>query len=119
MTRAERLADQEARAQARLEEQRARLAQAKRARQQEDKRVRLQRYVLVGQMADDAGLLALSDADLAVLFQALTPLLTMPDPGAVLTSLLCDNEGPALVSVEGMADLRSCGPCGASGTTVQ
>jgi hypothetical protein len=77
-------------------------------------------------MAETAGLLTLTDTDLAALFAALAPLLQVPQPGAVLASLLCETEWPALVSGEGVAVSgcanllrRSCGPCGASLDTAQ
>jgi hypothetical protein len=50
------------------------------------------RHQSVGRMADEAGLLALDDADLYTVFAALTPLLTVPNPGAVLAGLLAEGE---------------------------
>jgi hypothetical protein len=118
MTRTERLAKQEANAIKRLAEARAtkkkRRAERRAAEQHELKK---RRYI-VGQLVETANLFALSNADLERLFALLTPLADVPDPVAVLEALLCDAPRPALVSVDGYADLRSCGPYGASGTTV-
>jgi hypothetical protein len=118
MTRTERLAQQEANAIKRLAEARAmkkkRHAERRAAEQQERKK----RRYLVGQLVETAHLFALSNADLERLFALLAPLAEVPDPVAVLASLLCDAPRPVLVSVEGCADLRSCGPCGARADTV-
>jgi len=120
MTRAERLADQEARAKARLDLERQRHAKVQQQRRAEEMRERAKRYTRVGKMLDDAGFLALSDADLGALVQLLAPLTQVPNPVAVLASLLCDSEGLVLCGVDGMAEAHaSCGPCGASLNTVQ
>ena len=119
MTRAERLAQQGARAKEKLRADRKKLTQATRRRRGEEKRRRTQQQYVVGQLADEAGLLTLDTTTLAGLFRLLGPLTQVPDPVAVLEALLCDTEGAALVSEDGCADLRSCGPCGASGNTVQ
>jgi hypothetical protein len=119
MTRVERLAQQEARAKEKLREDRQKHAQVQSKRREEEKRQRTKRYFLAGKMADAAGLLTLSDTDLAGLFRLLGPLTQGPDLVAVLESLLCDAPRPALVLVDGCADLRSCGPSGASVDTVQ
>jgi hypothetical protein len=117
MTRAERLAQQEARAKEKVREDRKKLVQATSKRRGEEKRRRTKQQYLVGKLADDAGLLVLDACTLAEVFRLLGPLTQVPDPVAVLESLLCDTLGPALVSEDGYADLRSCGPCGASGDT--
>jgi hypothetical protein len=119
MTRAERLAQQEARAKEKVRADRQKLAQAARKRRGEEQRLRTKQQYRVGKLADDAGLLGLEATTLAALFRLLGPLTQVPDPVAVLEALLCDTEGAALVSEDGCADLRSCGPCGASGHTVQ
>jgi hypothetical protein len=118
MTRAEHLAEQEARAKEKLRKDRKKLVQATQKRRGEEKRLRTKQQCLVGKLADDAGLLVLDARTLAEVFRLLGPLTQVPDPVAVLESLLCDTLGPVLVSVEGCADLRSCGPCGASVDTV-
>jgi hypothetical protein len=90
MTRAERLAQTEARAQAKLDADHKRLAQVQAQRREEERKARNKRRFAVGAMADDAGLLALSDVDLVGLFALLTPLTQMPNLVAVLESLLCN-----------------------------
>jgi hypothetical protein len=96
MTRAERLAHQEARAKAKLEHDRLQYAEAQRQRREEDKRLCTKRQLLVGQWAEEAGLLALSDADLRALFTALRPLLALTNPGAILADLLSTVEAGAV-----------------------
>jgi hypothetical protein len=118
MTRTERLAKQEALAREQLERQRTRLAKVQAKLRAEEQKERTQRYVAVGKMVEDAGLLALSGTDLAALFAVLKTLCDAQNPGAVLEALLYNAPRPTLVPVEGCADLRSCGPCGASGTSV-
>jgi hypothetical protein len=120
MTRAERLAEQEARAKARLDKQRKLHAAAQARRREEEQRQRTKRYQLLGQLLDDAGLLTLSDTDLAGLFRILAPLVHVPDPVAVLASLVGETEGPTLAVVNGMAEATPrVAPIGASGDTVQ
>jgi hypothetical protein len=119
MTRAERLAQQEARAKEKLRKDRKKLVQATHKRRGEEKRLRTKQQYLVGKLADDAGLLVLEASMLAGLFAQLTPLVTTPDPVATLAALMRAAAGSPGRSVEGCADLRSCGPCGASGDTVQ
>ena len=101
MTRAERLAQQEARAKAKLEYERLKYAEAQRQRREEDKRLLTKRYHLIGQWADEAGLLALSDADLRALFALLTPLLATPNPVAVLAGLFAEPEAVEGVELVG------------------
>ena len=103
MTRADRLAQAEAHARELLDVQRRKLAQVQAAQRAEERKARGRRYLQVGKMADDTGLLVLDDTTLSQLFVALTPLTRVPDPVAVLTSLLCDARSPALESVEGSA----------------
>lgn len=97
MTRAERLAEQEARAKTRLEAERKKYAEAQQKRRAEDMRKRAQRYTTVGKLLDDAGLLSLSDADLAALVQLLTSMMETPNPVAVLAGLLRAPDTEAVV----------------------
>src|SRR2546430_15119065 len=103
MTRAERAARAEARLRARKERIAKEIAQVQTVQRGEDRKVRDKRRYLVGKMVDDAGLFAWTDADLTAVFQALTSLLTVSQPGAVLASFLQDVCGPPGMSVEGMA----------------
>ena len=105
MTRAERLAEQEAKAKAKRDNDHATYRAKRSARLAEEKHQRRKRHSRVGRLADDAGLLALSDADLAGLFAAFAPLTHVPHPVAVMASLLADGVCPALGSVDGRADL--------------
>ncbi len=90
MTRAERLRRSEALAREQLERQRQRLAKVQARQREEERRAMTKRRLLVGQLAQDAGLFALSDADLAGLFAAMAPLVETPDPVALLAGLLSD-----------------------------
>jgi hypothetical protein len=119
MTRAERLAEQEARAQTSLVKRRKALTKVRAKIRAEEQKVVTQRHIAVGKMVDDAGLLVLNDTDLAGIFAVLKPLCEVPNPVAVLEALLRDAGNLPAVPVDGCADLRSCGPCGASGDTVQ
>jgi hypothetical protein len=120
MTRLERLAQQEARAKTKLEKERQRHAEVQRLRQEEDRRQRAKRYQLIGQMLDSAGLLALSDADLAALVRLLAPLAQVPNPVVVLESLLGESERLARGGVDGCAQAApGVAPGGASLDTVQ
>ena len=103
MTRAERLDRAAARAKAQLEAQRKALAQIQAAQYAEEKKARTKRRLVVGELADQAGLFALSDTVLAGLFAALSRLVEVPDPVAVLEGLLSDAEGQPGTSVDGMA----------------
>jgi hypothetical protein len=93
MTRAERLAQTEARAQARLEAQKRQLAQVHARRHAEDQKALRKRRLLVGRLVEASGLFVLDDTTLAALFVALAPLLRTPHPVAVLEGLLCDVVG--------------------------
>jgi hypothetical protein len=108
MTRVERLAQQEARAKEKLREDRQKHAQVQSKRREEEKRQRTKRYFLVGKMADDAGLLGLSNADLTGLFAVLARLVDTPNPVATLESLLCDVDGSPGTSVDGCATAAQC-----------
>jgi hypothetical protein len=120
MNRTERLREQEVRAKEKLSKRRKTLADIRKARRAEEKRLNRQRYWVVGALADTAGLLALSNADLAVLFAALKPLVSVPNPGAVLEALLSDTETLAYLSGNGCAQTPSgVAPTGAIVDTVQ
>jgi hypothetical protein len=107
MTRAERLAQQEARAKAKLEQERQKYAEAQRQRREEDKRLLTKRYYLVGQWADEAGLLALSDTDLRALFALLTRLLATPNPVGVLEALVTEPEVVDGAALGGLASFST------------
>ena len=94
MTRAERLAQTEARARAKLEAQRTRLAQVQAAQREVERKALTKRRLLVGKLVDEAGLFALDDAMLVGLFARLTPLVEAPDPVTLLESLLSDSASP-------------------------
>ena len=101
MTRAERLAQTEARARAKLDAQRTRLAQVQAAQRDEERKALTKRRLLVGKLVDEAGLFSLDDATLAGLFARLTSLVEAPDPVAVLDALLSNGVSPACASVPG------------------
>jgi hypothetical protein len=88
ITRAERVAQ----AEARLRDPKATLAKglarAQAVQRSEEKKARDKRRYLVGQMADEAGLFAWSDADLHAVLTSLATLRDVPHPGAVLAGLL-------------------------------
>jgi len=104
MTRAERLAQTEARARAKLDADRTRLAQVQAQQRDAERQARHKRRVLVGKLAEDAGLFALEDATLAAVFAQLSPLVAAGDPVAALVALLQDACGPPGRSVPGCAD---------------
>jgi hypothetical protein len=118
MTRAERLADQVARAKDRLVEQRKHLAKVKRERRKAERADFRERCFQVGALAASAKLFALDNATLAALFAALTPLVETAHPVVTLEALMRTVHGSPVVPVEGCADLRSCVTSGASGTRV-
>jgi hypothetical protein len=101
MTRAERLAQTEARARVKLDAQRTRLAQVQAAQREEERKALTKRRLLVGKLVDEAGLFSLDNATLAGLFARLTALVEAPDPVAVLDALLRDGVSPVCVSVPG------------------
>jgi hypothetical protein len=90
MTKAERLAAKIARDKETLEKQRLALAQNEAALREETRKVTNKRRYEVGALADDAGLLAWSNADLAAVFTLLRPFVDTPHPAAVLEGLLSD-----------------------------
>ena len=103
MTRAERLAQAEERARAKLEVQRKRLAQVQARQRDEERRSLHKRRLAVGMRAEEAGLFALDDMMLARLFHGLAPLMDVPDPVAVLEALLSEAVHSVGVSVPGCA----------------
>jgi hypothetical protein len=107
MTRAERLVRTEEQARSKLEAQRKRLAHVQAQRVQQERKLRDKHRYRVGALADEVGLLALSDADLAGLFALLAPLTQVPNPVAVLEALLAAPGCLDTVSVDGTAT-----PCG-------
>ena len=104
MTRAERLAEQVRKATEKLAAQRQTVAQRKAVQKAALRQDVNRRRYRVGALADEAGLFVLDDATLAGLFALLGPLTQVPNPVAVLESLLGDPEGPALGAVHGMAE---------------
>jgi hypothetical protein len=109
MTRAERLAQAAQTAQAKLDEERKRLARIQGAQRAEHKKLRDKRRYQVGTLGDEAGLLAWDDTTLAGLFALLATLREAPNPVAMLEGLLCDVGGSPGMSVEGRADARIVG----------
>ena len=103
MTRAERLAQTEARARAKLDAQRTRLAQVQAAQREEERKALSKRRLLVGKLVDEAGLFSLDDTTLAGLFARLAPLVDAPDPVALLEGLLSDAVSPPCASGDGCA----------------
>ena len=104
MTRAERLAQTEAHARAKLNAQRTRLAQVQAAQREEERKALTKRRLLVGKLVDEAGLFSLDDVTLAGLFARLSPLVASTDPVAALAALLQDACGPPGRSVPGCAE---------------
>ena len=103
MTRAERLAQTEAHARAKLDAQRTRLAQVQAQQRDAERQALHRRRVLVGKLVDEAGLFSLDDQTLAGLFTQLTPLVEAPDPVALLAGLLSDAVRPPRASGDGCA----------------
>jgi len=104
MTRAERLAQTEARARAKLDADRKRLAQVQAQQRDAERQALHRRRVLIGKLVEDAGLFALDDAILAALFARLSPLVAAADPVAALAALLQDACGPPGSPVPGCAE---------------
>ena len=102
-TRAERLANAERLAREQLERQRTRLAKVQAQQREEERRALTKRRLLMGELADQAGLFALSDTVLAGLFAALSRLVDAPDPVALLEGLLSDGGGTPGRSLHGCA----------------
>jgi hypothetical protein len=89
MTRAERLARSTARAAERTAKAKAAEAQARAKERANDKEAIEKRWVQVGRLAHEAGLLAWENSTLAQLFALLAQLADSPDPVSVLDGLLC------------------------------
>ncbi len=104
MTRAERLAQTEAHARAKLDADRTRLKQVQAQQRDAERQAVHRRRVLVGKLVEEAGLFSLDDATLAGLFARLAPLADAPDPVAILEGLLSDSASPACASVPGYAE---------------
>jgi hypothetical protein len=119
MTRAERLAQQEANAVKRLAQARQTKSKLRAERRAAEEKELKQRRYRVGTLVEQHALFTLSDADLARLFAALAPLRNASNPVALLEALMRGVSDSPAVPVEGYADLRSCGPCGASLHTVK
>ena len=92
MTRAERLAQTEARARAKLDADRKRLAQVQAQQRDAERQALHKRRVLVGKLAEEAGL-----------FARLAPLAAAAAPVAALEALLQAAGGPPGRSVDGLA----------------
>ncbi|SRR5262249_31325198 len=107
MTRAERATLREQRLKAHLEAKSKELAHVQTQKRAAERHARDKRRYHVGALADDAGLLAWDDATLTRLFTLLSPLTQMPNPEAVLESLLADPEYPTREPVDGMARLTA------------
>ena len=103
MTRAERLAQTEVRARAKLDADRTRLKQVQAQQRDAERQAVHRRRVLVGKLVDEAGLFSLDDATLAGLFARLAPLVDAPDPIALLEGLLRDRSSLPCASVPGCA----------------
>ena len=103
MTRAERAERQAARLRAKREAITKQLASAEARQRVDERKARDKRRYLVGQMVDDAGLFAWTDADLAAVVQALTSLRDVPHPGAVLEGLLQHTPVAAVPVENGLA----------------
>src|SRR2546423_15105926 len=88
MLRAEHRAAQEKRPKENLKVKARQLAQIQAHKRAADRAIRAKRRQVVGTIADHAGLLAWDDATLTQLFPLLATLQDVPDPVAVLESLL-------------------------------
>ena len=97
MTRAERLAQQEARAKEQLTQRRDKLAAIQREQRAEDKRLRLAWYRSIGAMAESAGLHLVDPALVAEAFVWLGTILRAcpDDPAAAHVYLRCLQGGQA------------------------
>lgn len=88
MRRDERLAQAEARAKAQLDAHRARLAHVHVAQREEARKALARRHLLVGKLAQEAGLFAWTDASLGRVFQLLTPLAELAHPEMIVARVL-------------------------------
>jgi hypothetical protein len=103
MTRQERAARREQRLKEELATKARELAQAQAQKRAADRAKRTKRRVIVGTMADAAGLFVWDDPTLRGLFQTLALLHETSDPVAVLEGLLASPGMLDAVSVDGMA----------------
>jgi hypothetical protein len=88
MTKAERLAAKEAADQQKLDDSRKALARTQALRREETRKATDKRRYAVGALADEAGLLAWSNADLRAVFTLLARLADAGQPVAVLEECL-------------------------------
>jgi hypothetical protein len=100
-SRDERLAQAEASTRRKMETQRKHLAAIQAQQRAEAKKARDRRRYEVGQLADEAGLAELDDAVLRPLFGLLSTIASVPNPVALLESLLHDVSGQPDRSVDG------------------
>jgi hypothetical protein len=95
MTRDERLALAEHRLKEKRAADQAALDKVYAQQREQARKARTRRRYAVGALADDAGLLAWDDSILSALFAALATLAEVPNPVAVLESVLTENEAAA------------------------
>jgi hypothetical protein len=110
MNRAERLAEASRRAKEKLAKDRKALAKIESAQHHDDRQARWKRRLVVGTLAEAAGLCALSNTDLAGLFALLGRVTQAPDPVAAMKALLHDHVSPVRVAVNGITDHGAYGP---------
>jgi len=103
MTRQERAARREQRLKEALATKARELAQVQAQHRADERAARTKRRIIVGTMADAAGLFVWDDPTLRGLFQRLALLRETPDPVAVLEGLLASPGNLDAVSVHGMA----------------
>ena len=106
MTRAERAAQREQRLKDQLasaSRQRAHLEAQERAAA---RTARARRHQRVGTLADAAGLFVWDDTTLVRLFALLSPLTQIPNPEAVLETLLADPQAEDVMPLDGASILR-------------
>jgi len=103
MTRQERTARREQRLKEELATKARALAQVQAEKRAADRVARTKRRLVVGTLADDAGLFLWDDTTLAGLFQAVALLRETLDPVAVLASLLVSPACRAVGSGHGLA----------------
>ena len=123
MTRQERAARREQRLKEALATKARELAQVQAQKRAAERTTRTKRRIIVGTLADAAGLFVWDDPTLKGLFQTLALLRETPAPVAVLESLLSDVGSPPGTSVDGMAHApqaaHGVGPCGAKWAVAQ
>jgi hypothetical protein len=120
MTRQERAARREQRLKEALATKARELAQVQAQHRADERAQRTKRRVIVGTMADAAGLFVWDDTTLRGLFQMLAMLRETPDPVAVLEGLLSDVGSHPGRSVDGMAHAtHGAAPAGAGGTVAR